>query len=229
MSDTAPTRTLLKRDLLGSVCRIDVMNPASGNRLHVGTACIERNTHDARWWLRRAARWLAAREARALQALGKVPGVPRLLDWDGGRLQRSWLDGRPMQDAQPRDPGYYREALRLIRRLHAAGVVHNDLAKEPNWLVAPDGSPAVVDFQLAMRPRYRGWRFRALAYDDLRHLLKHKRSYCPDSLTARQRAILARRSLPATLWMRSVKPAYHWVTRSLLGWSDREGAGDRGH
>ena len=219
------SRTVLKRDLLGSVCRIDA--PAHGS--HPGSACIERDTRDARWWLRLAARRLASREAHALAALRQVPGIPRLLQWDGHRLRRSWLDGQSMQRVQPRDPAYYREALRLIRRLHAAGVVHNDLAKEPNWLVAPDGSPAVVDFQLAMRPRYRGWRFRALAYDDLRHLLKHKRTYCPERLTARQRAILARRSWPAAIWMRTGKPVYRWVTRGLLGWSDREGAGDRGH
>jgi RIO-like serine/threonine protein kinase len=219
------SRTVLKRDQLGSVCRVDT--PAGNS--HPGSACIERDTRDARWWLRFAARRLAAREARALAALQLVPGLPRLLQWDGHCLQRSWLDGQPMQKIRPRDPGYYREALRLVRRLHAAGVVHNDLAKEPNWLVAPDGSPAVVDFQLAMRPRYRGWRFRVLAYDDVRHLLKHKRTYCPERLTARQRAILARRSWPAAVWMRTGKPAYRWVTRGLLGWSDREGAGDRGH
>jgi RIO-like serine/threonine protein kinase len=219
------SRTVLKRDLLGTVCRID--EPAQD--FPAGIVRIERDTRDARWWLRLAARRLAAREARALAALRHVPGIPRLLQWDGHCLQRSWLDGQPMQRNPPRDPAYYREALRLIRRLHAAGVVHNDLAKEPNWLVAPDGSPAVVDFQLAMRPRYRGWRFRALAYDDLRHLLKHKRTYCPERLTARQRTILSRRSWPAAIWMRTGKPAYLWVTRGLLGWSDREGAGDRGH
>ena len=48
-----------------------------------------------------------------------------------------------------------------VRRLHAANVIHNDLAKETNWLVTPDGRPALVDFQLAMtldearRPRPR--------------------------------------------------------------------------
>jgi RIO1 family len=219
------SRTVLKRDLLGSVCRLDLSAPGS----HAGSVCIERDTREARWWLRLAARRLAAREARALVALQQVPGLPRLLQWDGHRLRRSWLDGQPMQRVQPRDPGYYRAALRLVRRLHAAGVVHNDLAKEPNWLVAPDGSPAIVDFQLAMCPRYRGWRFRALAYDDLRHLMKHKRTYCPERLTARQRAILGRRSWPAAIWMSTGKPAYRWVTRGLLGWSDREGAGDRGH
>ena len=111
--------------------------------------------------------------------------------------------------------------------MHASGVVHNDLAKEPNWLVTPDGSAALVDFQLAARPRMRGRLFRTLAYDDLRHLLKHKRTYFPGRLTARQLAILQRRSAVSALWARTGKPLYRLVTRRLLGWADREGAGDR--
>jgi hypothetical protein len=107
-------------------------------------------------------------------------------------------------------------------------VLHNDLAKEPNWLVTADGRPALVDFQLAARPRRRGIAFRTLAYDDLRHLLKHKRTYCAPCLSERQRRILARRSLISAAWARTGKPVYRLITRRLLGWSDREGAGDRG-
>jgi RIO-like serine/threonine protein kinase len=216
--------TLLKRDVFGTVSRFDLQGVGSESSAE---AWVERDTVAARWWLRALARALARREFHALQALHAVPGVPRLLHWNGTRLRRTWLDGQPMQQARPCEPEYYAAALRLLRQLHAAGVVHNDLAKEPNWLVTPEGRPALVDFQLAMRPRHRGWMFRALAYDDLRHLLKHKRTYCPGSLTSRQRAILARRSLPAAAWARTGKPIYRWVTRGLLGWSDREGAGDR--
>jgi hypothetical protein len=111
--------------------------------------------------------------------------------------------------------------------MHAAGILHNDLAKEPNWLVTPEGSAALVDFQLAARPRMRGRLFRALAYDDLRHLLKHKRTYFPERLTSRQLAILQRRSVVSALWARTGKPLYRLVTRRMLGWADREGAGDR--
>jgi hypothetical protein len=49
-----------------------------------------------------------------------------------------------MQLAKPRDPAYFRAAAQLLRRLHAANVIHNDLAKETNWLVTPDGRPALV-------------------------------------------------------------------------------------
>ena len=217
-----PVATLLKRDLFGTVERLEVAG-ATGN-----VACVQRDTACAARGLRWLARRLAAREARALHALRHLPGVPRLVSWDGERLRRTWLPGVPLQAADNVGPAYFREALRLLRRLHAAGLVHNDLAKEPNWLVDPDGRPALVDFQLAMRPRVRGHLFRMLARDDLRHLLKHKRSYCRAHLTARQEAILARRSPLAAGWAHTVKPVYRFVTRRLLGWADREGAGDRG-
>jgi RIO-like serine/threonine protein kinase len=189
--------------------------------------CVERDTTAAAWWIRWLARRLARREARALRALARVPGVPRVEAWDGTRLRRTWITAEPMHRCPPGSPLYFRDALRLLRRLHAAGVVHNDLAKEPNWLVTPEGRAALVDFQLAMRPRHRGTLFRALAYDDLRHMLKHKRTYFPAQLTARQRAILQRRSVLSALWAHTGKPLYRFVTRRLLGWSDREGAGDR--
>jgi hypothetical protein len=213
---------LLKHDTFGAVRRLP-RGPGGA-----AVDCVERDVTDAARGVGWLARRLAAREARALVALRGVPQVPRLLGWDGRRLRRSWLEGRPMHEAAPADPAYYREALRLLRRIHAAGVVHNDLAKEPNWLVGSDGLPALVDFQLAARPRRRGRLFRMLAYDDLRHLLKHKRSYCPARLTARQSAVLERRSPVAALWARTGKPLYRLVTRGVLGWVDREGAGDRG-
>jgi RIO-like serine/threonine protein kinase len=188
---------------------------------------VRRDTRCARWWLKPVARRLAAREARALDTLAGVAGVPRLVSWQGGVLVRSWLEGRPMQVARPRDPAYYRRALRLLSRLHRAGVAHNDLAKEPNWLVLADGAPALLDFQLASVSARRGPLFRARAREDIRYLLKHKRSYCPQALTARQQRMLAAPGALSRIWMATGKRLYWLVTRRLLGWADREGAGDR--
>jgi hypothetical protein len=84
-----------------------------------------------------------------------------------------------------------------------------------------------VDFQLAMTLTRRGALARALGHDDLRHLLKHKRTYLPEKLTARERRILQARSLPSRIWMASGKKVYLFVTRRMLHWRDREGAGDR--
>ncbi|MDW8259827.1 MAG: serine/threonine protein kinase [Gammaproteobacteria bacterium] len=210
---------LLKRDLFGTVTLHEQPGGAPPS--------VCRDVAAAARWTRPLARLLAARESRALRTLDGLDGIPRLLRADRWRLEREYIAGRPMQLAQPRDPRYFRTALRLLRRMHRRGVVHNDLAKEPNWLVTDSGDPALVDFQLALVSRRRGRWFRALAHDDLRHLLKHKRHYLPQRLTARQRRILQRSSWIARAWMTIGKPIYRFVTRRLLGWADREGAGDR--
>lgn len=210
----------LKSDLFGTVTR--VARPDANE-----SWVVERDTRAARWWIRPLAHHLATREANALRTLAGIPGVPSFESFERGVLVRSWTDGDPMQRARPRDPAYFVEALALLRRLHRAGVAHNDLAKEPNWLVTPAGHPALVDFQLALVSNRRSKLFRTLARDDIRYLLKHKRSYCPERLTQRERHILATPSPLARIWMSTGKKLYLFVTRRLFGWADREGAGDR--
>ena len=134
---------VLKSDLFGSISR---------HETEAGPVIL-RDTRTARPWLGWLARRLARREARALARLGGLPGTPRLVNFDGVELVRTWIAGEPMHRARPADAAYYREALGLIRRIHRAGLTHNDLAKETNWLVTPTGRPALVDFQLAIAHR----------------------------------------------------------------------------
>ena len=209
---------LLKKDLFGEI-RLVPGDPEWR---------IVRDTSVASAWIRWLARYLLRREARVLAALAEVRGVPRVERVERDLLERQYLAGQPLHVAKVRDPAWYADAAGLLRRLHRADVVHNDLAKEPNLLVCEDGSPAFLDFQLAWYAPGRGRLFRLLGYDDVRHLLKHKRSYCPEHLTARERAILATPSLPSRIFRSTVKPVYLFITRRVLRWSDREGAGDRG-
>ncbi len=209
--------TILKRDLFGEVAL----------RTAGGEAAIIRDARAARWWIRWLARRLLLREARTLAVLEGLDGVPRLLSQDRDRLVRSFLEGEPLYRAKPSDAAWFRAAARLLRRVHRAGVCHNDLAKEPNLLVRENTLPGIIDFQLAWHSPRRSRLFRVAAYEDIRHLLKHKRTYRPDLLTARERRILANPSPVSRLWMATVKPVYLFVTRRLLGWADREGAADR--
>jgi predicted Ser/Thr protein kinase len=213
-----PETQTLKRDLFGEV-RLETLAD--------GAQIVVRDLRAARRRTRWLARFLARREARALRHLDGTRGIPRLLAASRDEIRREYLAGLPMQLARPSDPGYFRSASQLLRRLHRCGIAHNDLAKEPNWLVTPDGAPALVDFQLAMIRRRSTRLFRALAHDDLRHLLKHKRTYLPQRLSARQKRVLATPSLVTRLWMSTGKRVYRFVTRRLLRWADREGAGDR--
>ena len=208
---------ILKRDLFGEIRLI-----SAG-----GDTVVVRNTRCAPWWTRWLARRLMRREARALAALDGIDGVPALLGQERDELRRSYIAGRPLHVARPGDRQWFAAAAELLRRLHRAGVCHNDLAKEPNLLVCADGTPGIIDFQLAWYARRRSRLFRIAAYEDIRHLLKHKRSYRPDLLTAREQRILSNPSPVSRLFRSTVKPAYLFVTRRLLGWADREGAADR--
>ncbi len=210
------TSRTLKRDHLGVVRLVDER----------GARLIERDTREARRGLRWIAARLASREAAALQAAQDVPGIPRAVSFDGALLRRSYLPGAPLYESQP-SCRYFRHALRIVRALHRAGVAHNDLAKEANWLRTPADEAFVVDFQLATRSSRRGAWFRLLAYEDLRHLLKHKRTYCPEALTNLQRKVLAKPSFAAASWRALAKPVYHLVTRGLLGWTERRGPIER--
>jgi RIO-like serine/threonine protein kinase len=190
---------------------------------------VERDTRTAHTACRWLARRLAAREAAVLAALTELADekrVPRLLSFDGAVVRRSLLPGVPLHEATARSPRYFADALRVLRRLHRAGIAHNDLAKEANWL-ALDTRCAIIDFQLATWAPARTARFRRRAYDDLRHWLKHKRTYFPQRLTARQRRVLATPTWAARLWRGLVKPPYRFVTRVVLRWPERAGAVER--
>jgi len=218
-----PDSELLKADLFG---RVELVHLSEGEGTKV-RILVRRDTRCARWWTKHLARYLASREYRALQELQGLADVPRPLRWADGILERSWQPGEPMQQAKPTDPAYFAAALILLVQLHRRGVTHNDTAKEPNWLVQPDGSPALIDFQLASVHRRRNRRFRLQAREDLRHMLKHKRTYCPEVLTPRELQILATPSAAARIWRATGKRVYWFLTRKILRWSDREGAGDR--
>lgn len=207
---------LLKSDTFGTISR-------NGD-------LVVRDSRAARPWARALARALMRREHRALTRLtcaAPMDGIPGVVNYGGDTLVRQWIEGAPMHLAKPRDPAYFRAALRLLRQVHAADVIHNDLAKETNWLVTPDGRPALVDFQLASTLTSRGPLARALGHDDLRHLLKHKRTYLPERLTAREKRILSRPSVVSRIWMATGKKFYLFVTRRIFHWRDREGAADR--
>ena len=184
----------LKADSFG---RIALMRDESG-------VFVRRDLAHVPWWLHLPAWWLARREARALRQVDGLQATPLLLAWDGRRLDRSYLDGAAMYQRPPRgDLAYFRAARRLLQALHRRGLAHNDLAKEANWLVLADGSPAIIDYQLATRGPPRARWMRLLAREDLRHLLKHKRMYCPQMLSPVERRVLARHSWVRDVWFRT--------------------------
>jgi serine/threonine protein kinase len=213
---------LLKRDVFSTVER---------GRFRDETGEVDavlRRLDRVPWWSYLLARHLFRRERRALAIARGLTVGPELL-WAGRQaLVRSFIDGVALHLAKPTgDAAYFRSAKQALRKLHRAGICHNDLAKEQNWLRGSDGRAYLTDFQLAACFRSRSRLFRIAAYEDLRHLLKHKRSYAPEALTASERKILARKSMVASVWLATGKKVYRAVTRGLFNFTDREGGGRR--
>jgi serine/threonine protein kinase len=179
-------------------------------------------------WITPLALLLFSRERSTLVIAGKLGVAPALLHAGRRALIRSWIDGVALHIAKPYgDTRYFRSAKAALRKLHRSGICHNDLAKEQNWLRGPDGKAYLTDFQLAARFSRRNWLFRLAAYEDLRHLLKHKRRYAPEALTAGELRVLGRKSLPTRIWMATGKKVYYAITRGLFRFTDREGGGRR--
>ncbi len=187
------------------------------------------------------ARQLLRRERRALQVLEGLAGVPRRLQepaWasapgpDGEApaarevLARTFLAGTPLHRAEALPEDFFEHLAELVEQLHQRGVCHNDLHKEQNVVVGPDGRPGLIDFQLASVHPRRGRAFRARVRDDLRHVDKHRRRYLqpgrgPDGARPPSHA-RPRRTPAAALWRRGVKPLYNLLTRGLLRTRDGE-------
>src|ERR1700722_2375217 len=213
---------LLKRDVFSSVER-GRFRDTNGE-----VDAILRRIDQVPWWSFLPARHLFQRERHALAVVRDLNVAPPLL-WAGRQaLVRGFIDGVALHLVKPAgNVAYFRSAKQALRRLHRARICHNDLAKEQNWLVGRDGRAYLTDFQLAACFKRRSRLFRIAAYEDIRHLLKHKRSYAPQALTPKERQILSRKSLVASIWLQTGKKLYRAITRGLFNFTDREGGGRR--
>src|ERR1700754_4436667 len=222
IADRWQSDVVLKRDVFSTVERGRFRSPQGD------VEAVLRRTDEVPWWSWPLARHLFNRESRALKRATPLQIAPALLFSGKRELVRGWINGVALHIAKPEgDAIYFRSAKTALRRLHRAGIVHNDLAKEQNWLRGADGRCYLTDFQLAACFSGRSRLFRILAYEDLRHLLKHKRKYLPQALTPRERRVLARKSWFTRIWMATGKKVYRAITRGIFNFTDREGGGPR--
>ncbi len=152
-------------------------------------------------WIRGSmGRWAIRHEARVLDSLAAVAGVPRflgLLDQDG--LVMQYVDGDRLGDPGTHELAeqFFDDLERIVKEVHAAGWAHGDLANRRNILRDREGSPWLVDFGAALRlGRGRNW----LRRIDRWGLLKNKARYQQIGLTKVEAEDLARRAIWRRLW-----------------------------
>jgi len=214
LRDLTTVKTL-KKDIFG---KIELVSRDKGELV------ICRNFGDAKLFARPLAFYLAYREKTILNVLGKLNDsrLPRLLYFGKGFLVRSYIKGRALKNKKVADKSYYDAAARLLKKIHAAGVVHNDLEKPENWLVTGDNIPGIIDFQLACYFPKKGKIFKLCQKEDMRHLIKQKKRFSPDNLSEDDKIILKNKTRFAKIWRKDFKKIYNFITRKILHYSDRD-------
>ena len=173
--------------------------------------------------------FFVAREARALRALTGVPGVPQLrCRPDRYCVAMAYIPGRSVRKTDPALQGneaFVRDLARIVRDLHARGVVHLDLKHRSNLMVGADELPVVLDFESAvvLDPRWPGSRLIVNALGRLDWLAVHNwtRRLCPHMLAGSRsdvrKAPLARRLRGRWLPRRVIDAFLNILTRRGQG------------
>jgi len=171
-----------------------------------GEAVCLKHYHTEPWLgmeLEWAGRLMADREVRHYGLLQDLDGVPRLLGRVGkSAFAHSWVEGNDLLDHKDRLPDDFFDRLAaLVEAVHRHGMAYIDMNKPDNVIVAGDGRPVLIDFQISWAPRpSRGplgrLKRRLLAMfqkSDLYHVRKLKRLYRPDLMTPEELAAGKRR------------------------------------
>ncbi len=158
------------------------------------------------WWVRNLfGRWLLRRELRALEKLAGIEGVPaQAFRVDSCAIAARFVPGVTL-DRAPREQmneAFFLELEALFRAVHARGLVHLDSRGSSNLLATPQGRPAVIDFQAALRtallpPPLRG----LLERIDMGGVYKNWLRHAPGSLDAERRAEYERSTRLRRLWI----------------------------
>jgi hypothetical protein len=158
------------------------------------------------WWVRNLfGRWLLRRELRALRRLAGIDGVPaQAFRVDGHAIAARFVPGVTL-DRAPREQmneGFFLALESLFRQVHARGLVHLDSRGSSNLLATPQGRPAVIDFQAALRTGLLPAPLRRLLEDvDMGGVYKNWLRHAPQSIDEARRAAYERSTRLRRLWI----------------------------
>jgi len=191
------------RDLLS---RDSMLKPRVYRVLGPSGPCIVKDVAGLGFFGRFLARWLLAREARALGKLDGVEGVPQVLHrLDRDALAMSLLPGRPLcKESFLRQPRRITDRLLLLAdAIHERGVFHMDLRQRQNILLDDQGGVGLVDFGAAFSPGPLGrWVFsRPLSWVDRQGVTKFLARWVPSELTPEEARGVLRAQRLRRLWI----------------------------
>ncbi|MEX2121015.1 MAG: hypothetical protein WD847_15595 [Pirellulales bacterium] len=175
-------------------------------------------------------RFLCNREVYFYQATEGIPGLPRFLQRHGkAGYIREYVHGCHLRDYRKTnriDERFYPKLQAMLAAIHERGISHNDLSKAENILVRPNGSPVLIDFQIAttfqfpLLRRLGGHPLRYMQSVDRYHVGKHHRKDRPQEYSPAQLRNSRRKGLLLTLhgWMlrRPYRAVRHLVMNRFM-------------
>ena len=178
--------------------------------------------------LRWLGRFLCNREVYFYQATDGIPGLARFLERHGEAGHgREYVPGVHLRDYRKTNrigDFFYRRLDAMLTAVHARGTAHTDRGTAENILVRPDGSPTLIDFQIATTFDYRFPLLRYLGRHllpymqsvDRYHIGKHKRKDRPQDFTEVELQKTRRKGLVLTLhgWM--LRRPYRMVRHLIM-------------
>lgn len=177
-------------------------------------------------------RWLWRREMKFGKLLHDVPGIAHVLgSWGRTGIVREYVPGENLREflrhSRP-DAAFFPALRRTLEEIHRRGVSHNDLSKPENILVRADGSPILIDFQIALHlpgtwPVLGAVGRRILAYMqgcDHYHLSKQHACRRPEDYTPEEKRLALNKGvllrLHGALLRRPYRAVRHLVLRRFL-------------
>ncbi len=180
-------------------------------------------------WLGRR---LARRETRYITMLADVPHVPR----DCGTVRDAasnrpldfcaahwYIEGHPLKRDERVNDTFFAKLEATLKAVHAHDIAYIDLHKRENIIVAEDGSPVLIDFQIC-QSLPRGFMrhvfpipqiIRTFQQMDDYHILKHTLRLRPDLVPPERRDL--NKARPAFVrFCRAVGDPMRWTRRKIL-------------
>ncbi|OGP93270.1 MAG: hypothetical protein A2156_07025 [Deltaproteobacteria bacterium RBG_16_48_10] len=156
-----------------------------------------------RWTL---GRWLIHKEWEIYSRLGGIKGIPKATERiDRYAFAMEFISGRPIQRDEDLPLSFFQELERILKEIHARGVVHLDLRHKGNILLSDKREPVLLDFNSAYYFKTNGllhrYLFPLLRRIDCGGYLKLKNRVSSSFLTHEELNFLKRFNRLRRLWI----------------------------
>jgi len=149
--------------------------------------------------------WMIHWEWKIYCRLNGIRGIPRSVNRvDRFAFAIEFIPGQPIHREAVLPPHFFAELERILKEVHARGVVHLDLRHKGNILISETGDPVLIDFNSSLCLKnglLLRFLFPVLRWVDRGGLLKLKQRVAPSSMTAGELESLKRINRLRKLWI----------------------------